>query len=146
MGKKKQPEKKPSEVIQDFLVYLEICRTECKQAQADMAKEDAKRQDFLHAIEFENNCKKRSKIATQEHLSRKRRRIAKDKALELEKVVAFMNSEKNKPFLKALRGLVKEQKAVEEYLSGERVYKLRGGELGDYSDRQQGKIQSDKEN
>lgn len=128
MSKKKQPEKKPSEVIQDFLDYLEICRTEYKQAQADVAKEDTKRQDFLHAIEFENNCKERSKIATQEHLSRKRRRAAKDKVLELEKVVAFINSEKNKPLLKSLRGLVKEQKAVEEYLSSERIYKPRAGD------------------
>lgn len=131
MSKKKQPEKKPSEIIQDFLVYLETCRVECKQAQANVSQEDAKRQDFLHAIEFENSCKERSKIATQEHLSRKRRRIAKDKVLELEKVVAFANSEKNKPFLKALRGLIKEQQSVEAYLSSERVYKPRGGDALD---------------
>lgn len=131
MSKKKRPEKRPSEVIQDFLAYLETCRAECGQAQADVAKEDAKRQDFIHAIEFENNCKKRSKIATQEHLSRKRRRIAKDKVLELEKIVAFVNSEKNKPFLKSLRGLIKEQQSVETYLSSERIYKPRGGDTLD---------------
>lgn len=127
MGTKKTPQKQPSEILQEFLDFLEVCRTEHKQAQADVAKEDAKRQDFLHAIEFENSCKERSKIATQEHLSRKRRRVAKDKVQELEKVVAFVNSEKNKPFLKALRGLVKEQQGVETYLSSERIYKPRGG-------------------
>lgn len=98
MSKKKTQEKLPSEVISEFLIYIEACRTKCKQAQADMAQEDAKRQDFLHAIEFEDNCKERSKIATQEHLSRKRRRVAKDKVLELEKVVAFANSEKTNRF------------------------------------------------
>jgi hypothetical protein len=86
-----------------------------------------KRQDFLHAIEFENNAKARSKIATQEHLSRKRRRSAKDTVQRYEKVVMFANSERNKPTLKALRGLIKEQKVVEEYLTSERVYKPRGG-------------------
>lgn len=126
-------EKEPSEIIQEFLDFLEVCRNECEIAKADMAREDAKRQDFLHAIEFENNCKKRSKIATQEHLSRKRRRIAKDNVQKLEKVVAFANSEKNKPFLRALRGLIKEQQAVEEYLSSERIYKTRGSENIDKS-------------
>lgn len=128
MNEKKAPEKKPSEIIQDFLDYLEVCRVECKQAQADVAQEDAKKQDFLHALEFETNCKRRSKIATQAHLSRKRRRVAKDRVLELEKVVAFTNSEKNKPLLKALRGLAREQKSVEDYLSGERTYKPRAGD------------------
>lgn len=128
MSEKKAPEKKPSEIIQDFLDYLENCRAECKQAQADVAQEDIKKQDFLHALEFEGSCKKRSKIATQAHLSRKRRREAKDRVLELEKVVAFMNSERNKPLLKALRGLAKEQKAVEDYLSSERTYKPRAGD------------------
>lgn len=121
-------EKKPSEVLQEFLEFLETCRTEHKKAQADVAREDAKRQDFLHAIEFENNCKKRSKIATQEHLSRKCRRVAKDKVLETEKVVAFVESEKNKQFLKAIRGLIREQQKTEEYLTGERTYKPRAGD------------------
>ena len=128
MRGKKTPKKQPSETIQDFLDYLEACRVKYKQAQADVAQEDAKKQDILHALEFEGNCKMRSKIATQAHLSRKRRRVVKDRVLELEKVVAFMNSERNKPLLKALRGLVKEQKAVEEYLNSERIYKPRAGD------------------
>ena len=146
MSTKKPQEKKTSEILQGFLDYLDDCRSECKQAQANVATEDAKRQDFIHAIEFENSCKERSKIATQEHLSRKRRRVAKDKVLELEKVVAFANSEKNKPFLKALRGLIKEQRRVEEYLSSERIYKPRGGAIDGNSDRQPGKSPGDQEN
>lgn len=127
-SKPKQPEppKHPSEVLQEFLDYIDACRVECKAAQETVAAEDAKRQDFLHAIEFETNCKARSKIATQEHLSRKKRRAAKDKVLEMEKVVAFANSERNKPFFKAIRGLIREQKSTEEYLESERIYKLRG--------------------
>lgn len=116
----------PSEVFQAFLDYLECCRNDVQQAQEVVSQEDAKRQDFLHAIEFEENCKRRSKIATQEHLSRKRRRISKDTILKYEKIVAFSNSERNKPALKAIRGLIKEQKTVEEYLSSERTYKPRG--------------------
>lgn len=119
--------KSPSDVLQEFLDYLESCRTEYETAKADMEKEDAKKQDFLHSLEFEDNCKKRSIIATQAHLSRKKRRASKDKVERLEKVVVFMSSERNKPFLKTIRGLIKEQKRTEEYLNSERVYKLRGG-------------------
>ena len=120
--------KKPSEVMQEFLDFLDCCQKECETARTEVAKEDAKKQDFLHALEFEENCKERSKIATQIHLSRNRRRAAKDKVQEFEKVVAFATTERNKPFLKAMRGLIREQKTVENYLYNERIYKPRAGD------------------
>lgn len=127
-------DKEPSVILQEFLDYLTDCKKQYKEAQAVMQKEDSKRQDFVHAIEFENNCKKRSKIATQEHLSRKRRRAAKDKVLKLEKIVKFTESERNKAFINALKGLVKEQKNTEDYLKSDRIYKPRGGATGDNTD------------
>lgn len=127
-------DKEPSVILQEFLDYLTDCKKQYKEAQVVMQKEDSKRQDFVHAIEFENNCKKRSKIATQEHLSRKRRRAAKDKVLKLEKIVKFTESERNKAFINALKGLVKEQKNTEDYLKSDRIYKPRGGATGDNTD------------
>lgn len=129
MSKKNVQSPKPSEVLQSFLDYLSACQAEYEQAKADMEKEDARKQDFIHALEFECRSKERSKIATQMHLSRTSRRKAKDKVLELEKIVKFANNERNKTFLRALKGLIREQQGTEEYLDGERIYKPRGGDV-----------------
>ena len=128
LNKNDEQQPKPSEVIQNFLDYFSTCQGLYEAAKRAMEMEDAKKQDFIHALEFERNSKERSKIATQMHLSRNRRRKAKDKVLEMEKIVKFINSEKNKPFLRALKGLIKEQQSTEEYLEGERIYKPRGGD------------------
>ncbi len=119
----------PSEVIQNFLDFLEVCQKECEAARSEVAKEDAKKQDFLHAMEFEENEDELTKIAVQTHLSRRNRRLNKDKVQELEKITAFVSSEKNKLFLKLLRGLIREQKQVEEYLYNERTYIPRAGDI-----------------
>ena len=128
MSKKNTQQPKPSEIIQNFLDYFSACQDVYAAAKKEMEMEDAKKQDFIHALEFESNSKERSKIATQMHLSRNRRRQAKDKVLEFEKIVKFMNTEKNKPFFRALKGLIREQQGTEEYLNGERIYKPRGGD------------------
>ncbi|WP_124066271.1 hypothetical protein [Clostridium sp. E02] len=124
---KKKSEPKPSELIKDFLDYLSICQKEYQAACTEMFAEDKKVQDFLHSIEFENNCKERNKITTRWHISRNRRRAAKDRSLELERVAKFYTDKANKPFIDKLRSMVKDQKKEEEWLESERTYYPRGG-------------------
>ncbi|MDF3000867.1 MAG: hypothetical protein K0Q48_986 [Bacillota bacterium] len=124
---KGKTEPKPSDVIKDFLDYLVTCQKEYQAACTEMFAEDKKVQDFLHAIEFENNCKERNKITTRWHISRNRRRAAKDRSLELERVAKFYTDKANKPFIDKLRSMVKDQKEEEKWLEGERVYRPRGG-------------------
>ena len=124
---KKKNEPKPSDVIKDFLDYLVTCQKEYQTACSEMFAEDKKVQDFLHAIEFENDCKERNKITTRWHISRNRRRAAKDRSLELERVAKFYSDKANKPFIDKLRSMVKDQMEEEKWLESERVYYPRGG-------------------
>lgn len=124
---KKKNEPKPSDVIKDFLDYLVTCQKEYQTACSEMFAEDKKVQDFLHAVEFENDCKERNKITTRWHISRNRRRAAKDRSLELERVAKFYSDKANKPFIDKLRSMVKDQMEEEKWLESERVYYPRGG-------------------
>lgn len=124
---KKKNEPKPSDVIKDFLDYLVTCQKEYQTACTEMFAEDKKVQDFLHAIEFENDCKERNKITTRWHISRNRRRAAKDRSLELDRVAKFYSDKANKPFIDKLRSMVKDQMEEEKWLESERVYYPRGG-------------------
>ena len=115
-------EKKPSEVIEEFLDWAKSCSIEYEASKAIVAEEDAKWQDFLHALEFQGDAKERAKIATIIHRSREHRREAKDKMELLEKTVAFLRREQTKLFLKSLRVLAQDQKREEERLAGDRTY------------------------
>ena len=115
-------DRKPSEVIQEFLDYLKSLSEEYEDCKAVIAEEDAKKQDFLHALEFQMNNKERSKIATIIHLSRLRRRTAKDKTEMLENVVQFFRKEQSKLFIKTLKIMLANQQKEEERLEGERTY------------------------
>lgn len=134
---KKKNEPKPSEVIKEFLDYLAYCQKEYQAACTEMFAEDKKVQDFLHAIEFEESYKERNKITTRCHVSRNKRRAAKDRSLEFERVAKFCSDKANKPFFDKLRSMVKDQKEEEEWLKSERVYYPRGGDsvanLGRYT-------------
>jgi hypothetical protein len=126
MKKKNKP--KPSEVIKAFLDYLADSQKEYQASCTEMFAEDKKHKDFVHAIEFENNSKERSKIATQFNISRNRRRKAKDRSLEFERAAKFYTDKSNKPFIDKLRSMVKDQKKEEEWLESERTYYPRGGD------------------
>lgn len=104
---------KASEVIENFSI---------------VGEEDKRLQDLLHALEFAPNKQERNKIATQFQQSRKRRRKAKDKVLELEKIYEFQKDQTGKPFLKRLKGTLSQQRGTEQYLAGQREYKKRVGD------------------
>ena len=119
---------KPSDVIENFLSYIEAVKAEYEENFAIVGEEDKRLQDLLHALEFAPNKQERNKIATQFQQSRKRRRKAKDKVLELEKIYEFQKDQANRPFMKKLKGALQQQKGMEQYLEGQREYKKRVGD------------------
>lgn len=121
---------KPSEVLEQFLSYMDTVKAEYEENFAIVGEEDRRLQDLLHALEFAPNKQERNKIATQFQLSRKRRRIAKDKVLELEKFYDLQKDQTNRPFFKKLKGTLTQQKGTEQYLAGQREYKKRVGDDG----------------
>lgn len=118
-------EKKPSEMIGDFLKFLEGASSEYKAAYAAVGAEDNKVQTFLHDIEFAPNQAERNKIVTKLQQSRRARRKAKDKAQLYEKVHTLYTDKQFASLLKALRRLQNEQATTEKYLFGEREFKKR---------------------
>lgn len=118
-------DKKPSEIINEFLNFLESSKTEYESAHAEVGKEDCKVQTFLHDMEFAPNKAERNKIATKLQRSRKDRRKAKDRVQLFENVHSFYTDKQNQNLIKALRRLQSEQNTVEKYLFGNREFKNR---------------------
>lgn len=118
-------ERKPSEIITDFLSFIEQSYAEYEAAYAEAGKEDGKIQTFLHDIEFAKSRNERNKIAIQLQQSRRMRRKAKDRALLYENIHSFCVGKQNKNLLKTLRHLQNEQCRMEKYLFGNRKFKKR---------------------
>lgn len=118
----------PSDVINSFLIYMKECQKEYQDCMSEVWKYDRKPQDYLHELEFCNDCKERSKLATKIHQERSRRRTLKDRAQRVEKIAKFYSDKKNKAFLDNLKILVGEQRKQEEFLDGERHYNKRVGD------------------
>ena len=118
-------EKKPSEIITEFLNFLEMAKSEYTSAYADVGAEDRKEQTFLHDLEFAPNKNERNKVATRFQQSRRTRRKAKDRAKLYEHIHNFYTDKQNQNLLKALRRLQNEQISEEKYLFGNREFKNR---------------------
>ena len=126
----KETDKKPSETINEFLLFLEAVKREYESAYEAVGKEDARVQDILHGLEFADNKAERNKVATQAHRSRQYRREQKDRVQLYEKVYKFYTDSANQHLIKALRRLMNEQVGAEKYLSGERKYTKRVNDDG----------------
>lgn len=120
-----QAERKPSEVITDFLNFLEESKGRYESAYEDVGEEDRKLQTFIHDIEFALDKGERNKVCTKLQQSRRARRRAKDRALLYEKIHKFYTDKNNQALLKALRRLQNEQISEEKYLFGPREFKNR---------------------
>lgn len=118
-------DRKPSEIITDFLNFLELAKSEYESAYADVGAEDKKEQTFLHDLEFASNKNERNKVATRFQRSRRARRRAKDRAQLYEYISSFYTDKQNQNMIKALRKLQNEQIAREKYLFGNREFKNR---------------------
>lgn len=119
---------KPSEVIENFLQFLENANKEHIDCEAEVDLCGKRNIDYLHDMEFAKDKGERNRIATKIHRNQKHRRAAKDRAMELEKTAAFFVDKANKPFIGQLKRLLKEQKDREAYLQNDREYIRRAGD------------------
>ena len=67
-------EKRPSEIITEFLNFLETSKNEYESAYEEVGREDSKTQTFIHDIELAPNKNERNKVATKFQQSRRARR------------------------------------------------------------------------
>lgn len=125
LRKNLEMEKKPSEIITEFLNFLERAKNEYESAYADVGVEDRKEQTFLHDLEFAPNKNERNKVATRFQQSRRARRKEKDRAQLYEYISNFYTDKQNQNLIKALRRLQNEQITREKYLFGNREFKNR---------------------
>ncbi len=123
-------QRKPSEVIEEFLSFLENANSEHIQCKQIVEKCNKKNIDYLHDMEFAKDKGERNRIATKIHNNQIQRRTAKDRALEMEKLAAFFTDKNNKPFIGQLKRLLKEQGDREKYLADDREYIRRVGDDG----------------
>ncbi len=121
-------ERKPSEVIEDFLSFLENANKEHIECGQTVDICNKRNIDYLHDMEFAKDKCERNRIATKIHNNQIQRRTAKDRALEFEKLAAFFTDKSNRPFIDQLRRLLKEQKDREAYLANDRGYVRRAGD------------------
>lgn len=110
-----------SEEIKRFIDFVGDSKKLYSVYQDELAREDKKVQDFLHAIEFEKSAKERSKICTKLHISRQNRRKYKDIVEEREEIVKFFQDPQHKKTLDQMTQLLGRVRKVEKY-HAERTY------------------------
>lgn len=118
--------KKPSEVISEFLGYLEFCKCEYQSGKDRYENIDAETYHWCHKFENAKNRNERNRIATAFQNTRKERRTYKDKAKLYERLAQFARDKSNDLFLKKLRKILADQVKTEEWLESDRA--------GEYSD------------
>lgn len=123
-------ERKPSEVIEEFLSFLENANKEHIECEQTVEICNKRNIDYLHDMEFAKDKSERNRIATKIHNNQIQRRNAKDRALELDKPAAFFTDKSSRPFIGQLKRLLKDQKDRETYLANDREYVRRAGDDG----------------
>lgn len=118
-------EKEPSEVLSDFLNYIDRIRYEYKAAEDAMKTEDKRLQDLLHELEFAEDKSARNRVVTKLQKSRRARRHQKDEMMRLELIVQFFDEQTPKSAVNKMRQLLGRQRKQEEFLNGERHYNKR---------------------
>lgn len=121
MGKSKEA----SEVLSEFLDFLDACERQYQAARDAVGLEDRRLQDLLHELEFAQDKAERNRVATKFQRSRRERRRQKDEVQRLELIVNFFNELNNKNTVKKMRNLLGRQRKEEEFLKGKRIYKPR---------------------
>ena len=118
-------EKEPSEVLSEFLAYIDRIRYDYKAAHDAVKKEEKRLQDLLHDIEFAEGENEKRRAGTRLQQSRKSRRRKKDEMMRLEIVVQFFDESTQKSTINKMRQLLGKQRKQEEFLNGERHYNKR---------------------
>lgn len=118
-------EKEPSEVLADFLNYIDQIRRDYQESRDAVGMEDKRLQDLLHGLEFAEDQNEKRRAGTKLQQSRRIRREAKDEVKRLELIVKFFDEPNPKNTLNKMRQLLGKQRKEEEYLNGERHYNNR---------------------
>ena len=118
-------EKEPSEVLSEFLAYIDRIRYDYKAAHDAVKKEEKRLQDLLHDIEFAEGENEKRRAGTRLQQSRRSRRRKKDEMMRLELVVQFFDEPTQKSTINKMRQLIGKQRKQEEFLNGERHYNKR---------------------
>lgn len=118
-------EKEPSEVLSEFLAYIDRIRYDYKAAHDAVKKEEKRLQDLLHDIEFAEGENEKRRAGTRLQQSRRNRRRKKDEMMSLELVVQFFDEPTQKSTINKMRQLLGKQRKQEEFLNGERHYNKR---------------------
>lgn len=126
-------DRKPSEIIQDFLDLIDTSHIEFKESRDKVETYNGNTYTWTHKLEDCKNKQERNKLATAWQHELKERRKQKDRKNLWEKIHAFGADVGNKAFIKKLRRLVLDQKKTEEYLDipyDEREFKKGSDEFG----------------
>ena len=118
-------EKEPSEVLSEFMAYIDRIRYDYKAAHDAVKKEEKRLQDLLHDIEFAEGENEKRRAGTRLQQSRRNRRRKKDEMMRLELVVQFFDEPTQKSTINKMRQLLGKQRKQEEFLNGERHYNKR---------------------
>ena len=114
-------ERKISEVIADFVKFLNNAQFSYTYMLEKMGEQDKITQDILHQLELEDlKYNERAKLATHLAAARKHRRIFKDSVEELELIAEFL--EENKKLLNNFSALVGAVRKQEKYHSNRQYY------------------------
>lgn len=120
---------KRSEYISQFLNFIEQCKIDSHDAIEGMKREDLLQEDLVHDIENCGNANERSKLATQLHKCRERRRIYKNNQEQTSWIVNFISAPENKKTFDRMTQVLGNVRRSEERHENW-VYKprLKGGE------------------
>ena len=92
-------EKEPSEVLSDFLNYIDQCRHDYQATHDAVGIEDKRLQDLLHGLEFAADENEKRRAGTKLQQSRRTRRQEKDEVKRLELIVKFFDEPNPKNML-----------------------------------------------
>lgn len=109
-------ERKPSEIIQEFLDLVDSSHVEFNDSKSKVDNYNSKTYTWAHQLEDCKNKQDRNRLATAWQKELKEHRKEKDRKNLWEKIHIFGADVSNKAFLKKLRNLVHEQQKVEEHL------------------------------
>lgn len=110
---------KKSEIITQFLNYIDNCQKQYNYAFEMVGIEDKRTSDLLHELELETTTySERSKIATQLRISRRDRRYYKDIVEECQPILNFMNDPVKKKIINQLSQVLGEVRKIEKYHEG----------------------------
>lgn len=118
-------EKKPSEIVQEFIDFLDSSKMEYEKAKEKCDKYDSidRHIYWAHKFELAKDKNERNRLATEYQKERLDRRACKNTVDRLKTIHDFICSDNNKGALKRMKGMVSVQRHQEEYLDNEKQYK-----------------------